>query len=287
MPAEKTIHSLDARVSANRALGGEYWKLTLEAAQIARMFHEGRAKPGQFVNVGFPDITDPLLARPFAVFDARAGEVDVLFKKVGRGTVLMAELSVGDGVRLVGPLGRPWRLEPAEASVLVAGGTGWGALHMLGKALASEGREVRAIWGQCDADAFPAERLVEAGAIAAGEGAPDAGTILSTDDGSCGFCGSAVECLRDLLENKLAGRSLALYGAGPVAMLRALAELARERGLPCQVSLEARMACGIGVCRGCVVNARGPHPETGLRRRTVCTDGPVFDAAEIDWENVQ
>ncbi len=277
MPDESRIHSLDAKVSANRALGGDYWKLTLKAAEIA-----SRAKPGQFVNVGFPDRTDPLLARPFAVFDARPGEVDVLFKKVGRGTGLMAELEAGDHVRIIGPLGTPWRLEPAEASVLVAGGTGWGALHMLGKVLASEGREVRAIWGQCDADAFP-----EAGAIAAGEGASDAGPILSTDDGSRGFCGNAVDCLGDLLQDELAGRRPALYGAGPVAMLRALAQLARARGLPCQVSLEARMACGIGVCRGCVVNAKGPHPETGLRRRTVCTDGPVFDAAEIDWEDLQ
>ena len=236
------------------------------------------------MNVGFPDRTDPLLARPFAVFEARpgggepgSGEIDVLFKKVGRGTGLMAELGVGDGVRLVGPLGRPWRPEPAEVFVLVAGGTGWGALHMLGKALAGEGREVRAIWGQCDADAFGEAGSVDTDGVK---------ILLSTDDGSCGFCGSAVDCLRDLLEGELAGGKPALYGAGPVAMLRALAGLAREKGLPCQVSLEARMACGIGVCRGCVVNARTPHPETGLRRRTVCKDGPVFETGEIDWESI-
>jgi dihydroorotate dehydrogenase electron transfer subunit len=282
MPCERTIHSLEARVADNRALGAGYWRLALEAPEIAAEFRDGRARPGQFVNIGFLGKTYPLLARPFAVFGARAepGEVDVLFKKVGRGTGLMAGLVVGDGVRLVGPLGRPWRTETgsADVSVLVAGGTGWGALRMLARSLAEAGREVRAIWGQCDADAFPEAR--EAGA----EGVE---TVLATDDGSCGFCGTGVDCLRDLVEGELAGRRAALYGAGPVPMLRALADFAAEREMPCQVSLEARMACGIGVCRGCVVNAKESHPDTGLRRRAVCRDGPVFDAGEIDWENLQ
>ena len=281
IPDVKPIHSLDAAVAANRELGAGYWRLTLQASEIAAMFEGGSARPGQFVNVGFPERTDPLLARPFAVFDAGEGRIDILYKKVGRGTALMAELAEGDVLRLVGPLGRPWCPRPADAHVLVAGGTGWGALHMLGRTLAAAGADVRAIWGQCESDAFP-----EDGSIGTEEGTPGVRMLLSTDDGSCGFSGTGVDCLRDLLEDELPGRRPALYGAGPVPMLRAIARLAGERGLACQVSLEARMACGIGVCRGCVVNARGTHPETGLHRRTVCTDGPVFDAAEIDWESV-
>ena len=282
MPCERTIHSLEARVADNRALGAGYWRLAIEAPEIAAEFRDGRALPGQFVNVGFPRRTDPLLARPFAVFDARAksGDVDVLFKKVGRGTGIMAGLAAGDCVRLVGPLGRPWRPETgsADVSVLVAGGTGWGALRMLARSLAEGGREVHAVWGQCDADAFPEAREV---------GAEGVEMVLATDDGSRGFCGTGVDCLRDLVEGELAGRRAALYGAGPVPMLRGLAALASEKGLPCQVSLEARMACGIGVCRGCVVNALEPHAGSGLRRRAVCRDGPVFDADEIDWEDLR
>jgi dihydroorotate dehydrogenase electron transfer subunit len=282
MPCERTIHSLEARVAANRALGAGYWRLTLEAPEIAAEFSDGRARAGQFVNVGFPRRTDPLLARPFAVFDARAksGEVDVLFKRVGRGTGIMAGLAAGDSVRLVGPLGKPWRAETGstDVSILVAGGTGWAAIRMLARSLAEAGHEVCAIWGQCDADAFPEAREV---------GAEGVEMVLATDDGSCGFCGTTVDCLRDLVERELAGKRAALYGAGPVPMLKALADFAAERGLPCQVSLEARMACGIGVCRACVVNAKEPHAGTGLRRRAVCRDGPVFDADEIDWEDLR
>jgi dihydroorotate dehydrogenase electron transfer subunit len=110
--------------------------------------------------------------------------------------------------------------------------------------------------------------------------------IDASDDGSCGFSGTSVACLADLLDGAPGGEGH-VFGAGPVPMLRGLVELARERGLDCQVSLEARMACGVGVCRGCVVNAVEPHPKTGLRRRAVCKDGPVFDADELDWERLQ
>jgi dihydroorotate dehydrogenase electron transfer subunit len=270
------ITSLEARVVSNRDLGRGYGLVRLEAEAIARW-----ALPGQFVTVGFPARTDPLLPRPFAVFDAEPGDgaVDILFKVVGRGTKLLDAVEPGERLRLVGPLGRPWRPVEAETSLLLAGGTGWGALHYLAKALVGRGPEageVAVVWGQCSGEAFPAEPLEVEGTRA----------VYATEDGTCGFCGTSVECLRGLVEGELAGRRAAVYAAGPVEMLAAAAGVAREIGLPCQVSLEARMACGIGACRGCVVNATSPDPETGLRRRTVCRDGPVFDADDLDWEDL-
>jgi dihydroorotate dehydrogenase electron transfer subunit len=154
----------------------------------------------------------------------------------------------------------------------------WGkafALRFLAAEILKTGRRVRAVWGQCGGDLFPSPDAVEV---------PGVEMTYATEDGSCGFCGTSVECAGALIESELVDDGPRLYGSGPLGMLRAMAALARERGLSCQVSLEARMACGVGLCRGCVVNAVRPHPGTGLIRRAVCSDGPVFDAAEIDWE---
>lgn len=277
----RTIETLESPVLENRDVGAGHGLARLGAPWIA-----SRARPGQFLTVGLPGRTDPLLPRPFAVFDADAGsgEIAILYRVVGRGTRLLAGTRAGDAVRLVGPLGRGWRKpkewrRPKEGpAVLVAGGTAWAALRFLAKELASEGLELCAVWGQAGARGFPDREAV---------GAPGVQVKLATDDGSCGFQGTAIECLRALLNDDLSGREPTLYGAGPEPMLARLAGLARDRGLPCQVSLEARMACGIGVCRGCVVNAREPHPETGLRRRAVCTDGPVFDSGELDWGDLR
>jgi dihydroorotate dehydrogenase electron transfer subunit len=122
--------------------------------------------------------------------------------------------------------------------------------------------------------------------LAAGDAVALAGATVTpaTDDGSAGFHGHAVEALTDLLEGPLAGRRVALYVAGPEPMMLSAVRLARARRLPIRVSLEARMACGVGVCRGCVVNGRAPHPKTGLHRHAVCQDGPVFDPDDLAGE---
>jgi len=113
---------------------------------------------------------------------------------------------------------------------------------------------------------------------------PGAQIVKATDDGSAGFHGNAVEALNDILEGPLANRRVALYVAGPEPMMRAAVRVARTRHLPVRVSLEARMACGVGVCRGCVVDGTRQHPKTGLHRHSVCQDGPVFDPDELAGE---
>jgi len=274
-PPKRTIHSVEAAVAANRDLGAGFRLLRLVAPEVA-----SHARAGQFLMLGLPGTADPLLPRPFAFFDVDrdAGEVEVLYKVVGRGTRLLAETREQERLRLTGPLGRGWRKPEEGTAVLVAGGTAWAALHLLAKELAADGREVCAIWGGPSEESFPDREAVSP---------PGVRVRLSTDDGSCGFSGTAVDCLCEFVGKGAGDRKPLLYGAGPLPMLAKLAEFARDRELACQVSLEARMACGIGVCRGCVVNAREVHPETGLRRRAVCTDGPVFDAGELDWENLR
>jgi len=273
--AGREVHSFESRVVANDDLGSGYHLLRLDAPEIV-----ASASPGQFLTAALAGTTDPLLGRPLAVFDIGEdrGQLDVLLRIAGRGTGLIARLCEGERLRLVGPLGRGWREEPGRTPVLVAGGTAFAALHWFAMRLAVSGREVLAIWGQKSEADFPVRResIVPGRMLVS----------LTTDDGSCGFAGTCLDRLRDAVEKDLRGGRPAIYAAGPVPMLRAVATLARARDIPCQVSIEARMACGIGVCRGCTVNGSGPDPETGLRRRAVCKDGPVFDARDLDWEDL-
>jgi dihydroorotate dehydrogenase electron transfer subunit len=267
--------TVDAVLRENIDVGASHRLMTLDAPAAADL-----AVPGQFGMLSLLGSSDPLLPRPVAILDAdrSQGTVRFLLKTVGRGTKLIADLVPGERMRLLAPLGRPWRLQSAGRAYLVAGGTGFAAMFALAQALAANGVEVHFVWGQACDEAFPDSEHLDL---------TDVTFECSTDDGSRGYRGNSVECLADAIGTPSASQGDCLYGAGPLPMLRALAGLARTHSLPCQVSLEARMACGIGVCRGCIVNARDPHPHTGLRRRTVCKDGPVFDAHELDWDDLQ
>ena len=262
-----------ARVVEAKDVGARHALIRLDAGRDL-----GDVAPGAFAMVTVPGRADLILPRPFAILDAEGSVVSLLVKVVGEGTRFLAAARAGDEVSILAPLGRPWRIETCTVAFLVAGGTGYAALHMLARRLHASGVTVRLIWGQANVSSFP-----DRAALAI----PGVDVIDASDDGSCGFEGTSVACLADLLDEGVGDRAGCVYGAGPVPMLRGLVALACERGLSCQVSLEARMACGIGVCRGCVVNAVRPHPETGLRRRAVCRDGPVFDADELDWERLQ
>jgi dihydroorotate dehydrogenase electron transfer subunit len=224
------------------------------------------------------DGTDPLLGRPLAVFDLPDGEpgsVEVLYDVVGRGTRIFSGLGPGDRVRVLGPLGNGWRPGAgAGRSVVVAGGCGVGGVFLLARRLGAERPgTVTLVLGAASSDGLLSE---ESCARLTG-----VEVVRATDDGSEGLRGTAVEAAAGVLDG---GGPASLYASGPGAMLKAAAAMAAGRMLPLQVSLEERMACGVGACRGCVVRALEPHPETGLRTRTVCADGPVFDAGEIDWE---
>jgi len=284
--AVRADHTGARVVSVGRDPGSDFCLMRLEAPDVAAA--AGGARPGQFVMLRAFSGVDPLLARPLAVFDLpedAPGCVDLLFAVVGRGTRIFEGLAAGDRATVLGPLGNGWRLEGAgEApAVLVGGGCGVAALYWAARRLAgSRGSAPVTLVtaGRTAAQLLPkrlGDRLAAAGVR----------IVTATDDGSEGLHGTALDALAEVLDALGGGAGDALVlASGPKAMLAAAARLAAERGVALQVSLEERMACGVGVCRGCVVKALAPHPETGLRTRTVCADGPVFDAAEIDWEGL-
>ena len=259
----------EATVVENRAEGGANRRLVLRV--------EGWPGfgPGQFLMVSPGALavahrTDPLLPRPMAVYRARgdggAADVEILYKVIGRGTGLLAETLPGQRIGMVGPLGRSFDPPaPGERVILVAGGTGIASVYELAARSRRESSVSVLLGARTAADLMGVADFEDL--------AVD--LHISTEDGSSGKRGLVTALLEDALGEEGDAR---VYACGPAPMMRRCAELAAERGRSCIVSLENRMACGFGVCLGCAA----PLREGGYV--LVCLDGPMFDAAAMDWE---
>jgi dihydroorotate dehydrogenase electron transfer subunit len=230
------------------------------------LFKHGRPAPGQFVMLGplKEDSTDPFLNRPFSIHRLSGPDrLELLIAVVGRGTKILGSLAPGDRLGLLGPLGNGFTLPaPSRPVVLVAGGLGVAPLFFLAEELCARGARPRLLYGAGSVDQLVPTDGLQAKGVS---------VELATDDGSAGFHGFVSE----LMEKEPGEQDACLAACGPMEMLRAVADLARRRGLDLQVSLESRMACGLGACLGCTVFLPG-----GAGRR-VCCDGPVFAAREV------
>lgn len=227
-------------------------------------------EPGQFVHLRVGASHDPLLPRPYGVIDFRreggAAFFELYYGVVGAGTRLLAALKPGARLRCVGPLGRGYHVDPERNAILVAGGRGVAPLLMVYAAEKPRRPALPFVYGfRTAALGFGVERI-----------APE-DRLLATDDGSLGRRGNALDRLAALPEAEL--RAATLYACGPEILLKRTALFALERGIPCQVSLEAPFACGVGICRGCAIPAAA-HDGYLM----CCSDGPVFDARDVRWE---
>jgi dihydroorotate dehydrogenase electron transfer subunit len=271
---DKNAFQVAAEVLANEDAGRRYRRMVLAAPEVA-----AAARPGQFVNLRVGAGLDPLLGRPFSVFYAEPehGRLEILYRPTGRGTAMLGAVRPGTRLGLVGPLGRGFSIEKdAAAHVAVGGGTGLAPVYFLASRAAAEGLAVWLLFGFRDCSfSLPEELMRRAG-----------GSFRLASDAGGDAClrGTALDLLESVLDSELAGRRVAVYTAGPAVMMKLVAEAAARRALPCQASLETHMACGLSVCRGCVVAVKGPAPDGAVLRRPVCTYGPVFPAAEVDWD---
>lgn len=275
-----------AEVLENAALGQAYRRLSLRAPEVARS-----ARPGQFVHVLCPAGAGgaigppsgaPFLRRPFSLHDAdpETGAVSLLFRVKGPGSAALAAVEPGKGLGVMGPLGRGVFPPPGgRPALVVAGGVGVAPLLFLAREIAagrgSPGRGGLSVLvgigtGADLVLAEPFRALVGRGELA-----------VATEDGTPG---TARGLVTGLLEEKLrraGGEVPIVYACGPRPMLATVRELTRKAGAPAWFSVEERMACGVGACRGCAVPARGQPPY-----RLVCRDGPVFAAEELDWDRL-
>lgn len=262
-------------VIENVRLARATYRIRLHAPDLARAI-----RPGQFVMLRLPGRTDPLLGRPFALYDTvldaqgQPAALDVVYLVVGKLTGLLAQLSAGDSIEVWGPLGNGFPVISCEHVGLVAGGIGQTPFLA----------HIRALLGQRGYGGQPARRQatrvslfygVRTADYAAGIDdfrAAGATVHLATDDGSLGFKGFVTQ----LVESQPPPDHF--VGCGPEPMMHALAALATRWNVPCHLSLETPMACGLGVCFSCVTKVR---TEDGWDYRRVCVDGPVFDAATL------
>jgi len=250
-----------AQIRANTAVADGHRLLTLTCPEVAQS-----AAPGQFLQIRVSAAgQDPLLRRPICVAAARGDEVDIVVRVAGRGTDLLAREAPGAFVDLLGPLGRGFTLpRPDETVVLVGGGVGVAPLHFLLASLPDPSR-ARVLLGARTRALLP--RLPGLGGLE--------GLQTATDDGSEGHHGTAADLLARAIETDPPHR---VFACGPHPMLAAVARLCIQRRIACEVSLEERMACGIGVCMGCAV----PMAVGGYTR--ACREGPVYDVRAVKWE---
>ncbi len=221
------------------------------------------AAPGQFINIRCGDGCLPLLRRPFSISRVEDDVLELMFNVVGQGTRTLASRKPGDLVDVLGPLGVPFGISgDYETALLVGGGLGAAPLPFLTDHLLRSNKRVHTFLGARTGKQLAERYLID--------------VHLSSDDGSRGYHGTVVDCLkRYLTENKPVRRKI--FGCGPTPMMKALAEFADTVGIECELSLEGDMACGMGICQGCPVEKKDGKKKYAL----VCVEGPAFNSQDI------
>ena len=298
-PAVASPSSRLVPILENVPLARDTYRLRLDDPILARTI-----RPGQFLMIrpGAEGADDPLLGRPFALYDVvrdaagRPTAVDLVYLVIGRGTACLARRKPGERLAVWGPLGNGFGPAPTGPVLFVAGGIGQTPFLALGRwwlgktCYGNRQHEPASPSSPGRAGVFsPSATLlygVRTAALLAGVIDFRAAGIeveIATDDGSAGHHG----LVTDLLARRLAQgeRPARIVGCGPLAMLSILARLAQREEIPCDVSLENHMACGFGACFSCVAPIRQTDGSGDLRR--VCIEGPVFPAGSVDWSSLK
>ena len=266
---------VDAAVISNTRLSEDYNVLALAAPAIAES-----AQPGQFVMLRTSRGMDPLLRRPFSIFellrDARghASGITIFNKRIGKGTAMLYETEAGTRLQCLGPLGRPFEaVDPPAEAWMVAGGVGLAPFVTLAEALVSRDTVTTLFYGARRAEELHSVDLFERLGVR---------VVCSTEDGTRGARGRVTKPLERELAAASRSMHLRLYACGPTPMMHAVSMVAAAHGRRCDVSLEPVMGCGLGGCYSCVISARDPSGAPHHTRS--CIDGPVFDATRVIWE---
>ena len=277
-----SIQVLDCQILAHYQFEGDQYILTLDSPEIAKA-----TKPGQFVHI---TVSDSLaMRRPISIMsvDTDNGTFDLLYKVVGEGTRQLAERKIGEVLSIIGPIGNGFELTDKKLPLLIGGGVGMPPMIAIAQQMKDTNHDPFVILGSEVPFPFTPELskmgnpcpnashtmpLLEEWNIAC--------RLASLQNYEGVFKGYVTDLAREYL-NTLSTDELAqveVYSCGPHPMLEAVAKLAKEYDLPCQVSLEEYMACAVGGCAGCVVEVQ---TDNGPAMKRVCVDGPIFDATTV------
>ena len=246
-----------AEIIRHTSLSDGIFDMTLKAEEIAK-----EAKAGQFISV-YLNNKSKILPRPISIcgIDKEAGTLRIVYRTVGDGTKELSDYKEGEMVKILGPLGNGFTQKDKKA-ILIGGGIGIPPMLELMKQLDCD---KTAVLGYRDSDMFLKDEF---------EAVCD--VKVATEDGSQGAKGTVIDAIEKYgVEGKV------IYACGPMPMLKALAVYAEEHGMEAQISLEERMACGIGACLGCICKTKEKDHHTNVNNTRICKDGPVFDAKEV------
>lgn len=249
---------IEAVVKSQEMLADGVYSMVLSAPEIAR-----QAKAGQFVSIYTKD-SSRLLPRPISLcgIDKEKGELRLVYRVAGAGTEEFSRYEAGEKVQVMGPLGNGFPLKEKKA-ILIGGGIGIPPMLGLMEALDCERT---AVLGYRDSQMFLKDEFEAFGPV-----------YVATEDGSAGTKGNVLDAIRT---NGVEGA--VIYACGPTPMLRAIKAYAAENGIECYISLEERMACGIGACLACVCQSKEVDHHSNVHNKRICKDGPVFAAEEVE-----
>lgn len=249
---------LTAAVVSQEALASDIFSMWIQADEIARA-----AKPGQFISVYTKD-PSKLLPRPISIcqIDREQGRLRIVYRTVGAGTKEFSGYQAGDSITVMGPLGNGFPLDGTKKAFLIGGGIGIPPMLQLAKELHCEKQMVL---GYRD-ELFLNKEFEPYGSV-----------YLAVEDGSAGTKGNVLDAIR---ANGL--QADVIYACGPTPMLRALKAYAAEQGMECWISMEEKMACGIGACLACVCQSKEVDGHSHVHNKRICKDGPVFAAEEVE-----
>ncbi len=258
--------NVKAKLIEKEQLKEDIFKFVISSKEIADI-----AKPGQFLEIRVSNQFDPFLRRPISIYDISKenSSLTFIFQVKGKGTDILSEKNVGDEIDVLGPLGfGAFKLNDYKNVSIIGGGIGVFPLYELAKN-ASKNANVNVYLGFRSKDFVVCEEEFKAVSNK---------LVITTDDGSYGENGFAINYL---IEDLNKSNTDCIYACGPLPMLKAVQKFAIDNNIPCQISLEEKMGCGIGACLGCAVKTSA-SPKDAPQYMHVCKAGPVFDARDVE-----
>lgn len=248
---------ITAQIISQKEIATDIFSMIISAKEIA-----AEASPGQFVDLYCAD-GSKLLPRPISIceIDKEQGTIRIVYRIAGKGTKEFSQLKAGDCITVLGPLGNGYTLKNKKA-ILIGGGIGIPPMLELAKQLDCE---KSVVLGYRE-EAFLADEFEKYASV-----------YMSSDSGAIGVKGTVMDAISEYgIEGDI------IYACGPTPMLRAIAAYAKEKGIEAQISLEERMACGVGACLACVCQSKDVDDHSMVHNKRVCKDGPVFEAQEVE-----